>query len=390
MSKRYLLVIVISFVFLLPFSAECGNVFAPPMPARIGGSVTVDGTPLTQATDDGYTFTVTKQDGTAYVDLNGVPAQDLDGLNANDWYLIDIPIYDAADQTGGANPGDTAVIHIFKDGSELTVTSPSNGEFAVSDSGTITQIDLVANTDTNLKPVANAGPDDTVNESAFVTLDGSGSNDPDGTVDIYSWSQTSGTQVVLSNTAAQKPTFTAPDVDQNGETLTFELTVTDNEGLSSAPDTVDIAVEWVKSTYNATGDWTVSTSNSWAAGGCSPMDEDTSTATVTQTGDNITIVDNEGETYTGKVAGETYTFSGTFVTDDGFTVIMNGTFTLASETSGAGTVVWSANDGEDFCNGGFDLDLAKESQGGGGSSGGGGGGGGCFIATGINGSCMAN
>ena len=144
MSKRCLLVIVISFVFLLPFSAESGNVVAPPMPARIGGSVTVDGTPLTQATDDGYTFTVTKQDGTAYVDFNGVPAQDLDGLNASDFYLIDIPIYDAADQPGGANPGDTAVIHVFKDGSELSVTSPANGEFTVGDSGTNTQMDLMA------------------------------------------------------------------------------------------------------------------------------------------------------------------------------------------------------------------------------------------------------
>lgn len=142
MFKKLFLVFLISFSLLLPFSADSANVFAPPIPARIGGSVTVDGTPLTQATDDGYTFTVTKQDGTAYVDLNGVPAQDLDGLNTSDWYLIDIPMYDAADQTGGANPGETAVIHVFKDGSELTVTSPANGEFAVSDSGTNTQIDL--------------------------------------------------------------------------------------------------------------------------------------------------------------------------------------------------------------------------------------------------------
>jgi len=137
-----ILVFLISFSLLLSFSAESAGLFAPPIPARIGGSVTVDVTPLTQTTDDGYNFTVTKQDGTAYADFNNVPAQDLDGLNTSDWYLIDIPMYEATVQPDGAVPGETAVIHVFKDGSEFTVTSPVNGEFIVDASGTNTQIDL--------------------------------------------------------------------------------------------------------------------------------------------------------------------------------------------------------------------------------------------------------
>ena len=144
MLKKYAAVIIITLFVLLPLSAESANVFAPPIPARIGGTVTVDGIPLTEATDAGYTFKVTKQDGSDYVDLNGDPAQDTDGLNASDWYLIDIPIYDATDQPSGASPGDTAVIHVYKDGAELTVTSPVNGQFTVGDGGSTTQIDLVA------------------------------------------------------------------------------------------------------------------------------------------------------------------------------------------------------------------------------------------------------
>jgi len=153
LNKRFL-VFAILFLFLLPFTAESANIFAPPIPARIGGSVAVDGTPLTQATDDGYTFKVTKQDGTAYVDLNGVPAQDLDGLNSFDWYLIDIPIYDAADQPGGAVPGETAIIHVYKGGQELTVTSPSNAIILVGSSGSTTRIDIETEADSKISKIA--------------------------------------------------------------------------------------------------------------------------------------------------------------------------------------------------------------------------------------------
>ena len=82
--KELLWCFVLSFVFLSASVAE-GQI---PQPARIGGSVTVDGTQLTQATDTGYTFVVTKQDSTAYVPA----AQDTDGLNSSNWYIIDIPI----------------------------------------------------------------------------------------------------------------------------------------------------------------------------------------------------------------------------------------------------------------------------------------------------------
>ena len=91
------------------------------------------------------------------------------------------------------------------------------------------------------KPVANAGVDQSVTFGATVTLDGSGSSDPDQASDslTYSWEQTSGTPDVTLNAAdTDTATFTAPDT---AAMLEFELTVTDNAGIIGT-DTVTITV----------------------------------------------------------------------------------------------------------------------------------------------------
>ena len=132
--RKYLWLFTILFVFFFSTVAES----ATPRPARIIGTVTVDGTVLTQDTDEGYEFEVTREDGTSYD-----PAAELtDGLNYFAGYGIYVPIYDADDQPGGANPGDTAVIHVYKDGLELSVTSPASGEFTVGASLSIHRINL--------------------------------------------------------------------------------------------------------------------------------------------------------------------------------------------------------------------------------------------------------
>ena len=95
----------------------------------------------------------------------------------------------------------------------------------------------------NLPPDADAGPDQTVNEGASVTLNGAASDDSDGTIaaTAYTWNQTGGPSVgALANTSG--PSFTAPTVTST-IVLTFSLTVTDDDGAdSNVADTVNVTV----------------------------------------------------------------------------------------------------------------------------------------------------
>ena len=91
----------------------------------------------------------------------------------------------------------------------------------------------------NQAPTANAGEDQTVNENSEVTLTGSGS-DSDGSISSYSWTQTSGTEVTLTGADSQTATFTAPEINGD-ETLSFEITVTDDDGATDK-DQIDIQV----------------------------------------------------------------------------------------------------------------------------------------------------
>lgn len=91
----------------------------------------------------------------------------------------------------------------------------------------------------NNPPIANAGADQTVTSGALVTLDGSGS-DPDGDPITFSWSQTSGPAVTLSDPTLAKPTFNAPSVTIP-TTLSFNLVVNDGK-VNSVPDSVIITV----------------------------------------------------------------------------------------------------------------------------------------------------
>ncbi len=91
----------------------------------------------------------------------------------------------------------------------------------------------------NRVPVAEAGPDQTVDEGSLVTLAGSGT-DTEGATLTYAWTQSKGPAVTFSDPSASSPTFLAPDV--TGDTdLQFELRVSDGV-KTSAPDVVTVRV----------------------------------------------------------------------------------------------------------------------------------------------------
>lgn len=101
-------------------------------------------------------------------------------------------------------------------------------------------VDITVTNVTNQNPTATAGVDQMVTEGATVTLDGSASSDPDGTIASYMWSQTVGPNVTIANPTQATATFTAPMVAAN-TTLTFQLVVTDNVGATGT-DTIDVVV----------------------------------------------------------------------------------------------------------------------------------------------------
>ncbi|AIW22006.1 chitinase [Vibrio coralliilyticus] len=100
---------------------------------------------------------------------------------------------------------------------------------------------LAGGTPANRAPVAAAGADVSVTGPASVVLDGNSSSDSDGSVASYAWEQLSGTSVSLTGANTAQASFDVAEVAQT-ETLTFKLTVTDNEGATGT-DTVVVTVQ---------------------------------------------------------------------------------------------------------------------------------------------------
>ena len=86
----------------------------------------------------------------------------------------------------------------------------------------------------NKPPIADAGPDQSVDAGMMVILSGT-ANDPDGPIASHVWEQTGGTTVSLTGADSDTAVFTAPDVAAD-ETLTFQLTVTDNDGAQASDE----------------------------------------------------------------------------------------------------------------------------------------------------------
>jgi choice-of-anchor B domain-containing protein len=165
-------------------------------------------------------FAVTGGDATAGGDYTGVATGTLSWADGDaDPKWIEYEIID--DGTGEAD--------------EFIEITLSNVSGATLGSNTLLRIDLLDGSGSNAAPNAVAGNNQTVRTGAQVTLNGAGSNDPDGDTLTYSWTQTLGPAVTLSNADTATASFTAPAVTSD-TLLRFNLAVTDPAGLNDSAD----------------------------------------------------------------------------------------------------------------------------------------------------------
>jgi hypothetical protein len=176
----------------------------------------------------------------------------------------------------------------------------------------------------NDKPVAVAGPDQTVNERALVTLDGSASHDSEAAALTFEWTQVGGPTVTLDLSDPVHPTFVAPSVGAGGTTLTFQLVVSDG-ALVGDPDSVDIIVRDVNRApvADAGPDQAVAEGSLVTLSGMASFDPDADTLSVLwqQTGGpavTLTAADTATPTFTApQVGGAGATLVFTLTVSDG-------------------------------------------------------------------------
>lgn len=131
------------------------------------------------------------------------------------------PTFRAPDLNGG---NDTLIFH-------LTVTDNKGDK----DTDSV-KVNVKWN---NAQPQADAGLDQTVTFGQTVTLDGSGSTDPEGSMVSYQWDASGGVGTFPASLSGVTPSFITPD--KEGWVI-YTLTVTDNGGLSDT-DMIRIRVE---------------------------------------------------------------------------------------------------------------------------------------------------
>ena len=186
----------------------------PDQTVLVGDVVTLNGTGSNDAEGDPLTFTWT---------LTTVPVDSLAALNdpavATPVFTVDVP-------------GTYVAQLIVNDGT--TDSAPD-------------EIQIVTG---NSAPVANAGASQTVSVDDLVTLDGSGSSDPDGDPLTFIWSfssQPAASTAALVDAATETASFT-PDVDG---TYVVELIVNDGT-VDSQPATATILAQVVEPTLELT------------------------------------------------------------------------------------------------------------------------------------------
>ena len=169
----------------------------------------------------------------AMVTLNGSGSSDADGNPLTyQWAFVTVPTGSTAKLSSPTTVMPTFVADLV---GQYVVKLLVNDGKVNSTQDTVT----ITTTGGNTAPVANAGPDQSVQMGATVTLNGSGSTDADSNPLTYDWSFVSvpsGSAATLSNPTAAMPSFVA---DKAGQYVA-QLVVNDGT-VNSTPDTVSIA-----------------------------------------------------------------------------------------------------------------------------------------------------
>jgi Secretion system C-terminal sorting domain/PKD domain len=169
------------------------------------------------------------------VNLNGSASSDADGrIVTYNWVTVSGPGSITINNSNTAAP---SVIGLQPGGYVFELTVTDNQGATAKDQVAVTV--LPQSLQPNQPPVANAGTNLTITVPVnSVSLTGTSSFDPDGTIASYSWRQISGPSVsVLGAANTSTPTASQLIVGQ----YIFELTVTDNNGVKNT-DQVRVTV----------------------------------------------------------------------------------------------------------------------------------------------------
>tara|TARA_B100000953_G_scaffold123351_1_gene101681 strand:- start:205 stop:2562 length:2358 start_codon:yes stop_codon:yes gene_type:complete len=154
---------------------------------------------------------------------------------------ITITVGDAYTPDFSTNEGMLSIDNPVDTNTPDTYTVTATSTDAAGNVGSATQTVIVEEEPVNQPPVANAGPDQSVAASTQFTLDGTGSQDIDGTIVEWRWTQTTGDTVTLDLEDPARPTATSPS-KTTAQRLTFQLVTVDDEDAVSSPSLVNIDV----------------------------------------------------------------------------------------------------------------------------------------------------
>jgi hypothetical protein len=134
---------------------------------------------------------------------------------------------------------------------------------------------------------------------------------------------------------------------------------TDGVHSCSGGHQFDLSKETMASpVYDATGKWNFTQSGFWNT--CSsPNPKISGYFVVTQTGNKISAIDDEGENYSGYVNGSTYCVFRSFLQSGGRTTDVY-EITLGSEITGSGSASFVWDDDCEECGGGWNISVNKD------------------------------